>query len=106
MASCSVKGGAGFSGSHIVEGLLRHGHCVRAVHDFATGAHANLEAVQKQLTAEGVAFSLHVVEGSVLDIQTLTAAMVGVDYVYHEAALPSVAFSVQDPLLSNRVNVE
>ena len=106
MASCLVTGGAGFIGSHIVEGLLRHGHCVRALDDFATGAYANLEVVQKQLTAEGVAFSLHVVEGSILDIQTLTAAMVGVDYVYHEAALPSVAFSLQDPLLSNRVNVE
>ena len=106
MASCLVTGGAGFIGSHIVEGLLRHGHHVRALDNFATGAAANLAAAQKQLTAEGVAFSLHVVEGSILDIKTLTAAMAGIEYVYHEAALPSVAFSVQDPLLSNRVNVE
>jgi len=106
MASCLVTGGAGFIGSHIVEGLLRHGHHVRALDNFATGAAANLTAAQKQLTAEGVAFSLHVVEGSILDIKTLTAAMAGIEYVYHEAALPSVAFSVQDPLLSNRVNVE
>jgi UDP-glucose 4-epimerase len=106
MAYCVVTGGGGFIGSHIVEGLLRGGHGVRVVDDFATGAPANLDAVQKQLKAEGVEFALDIVAGSILDTHTLTAAMAGVEYVYHEAALPSVAFSVQDPLLSNRVNVE
>jgi nucleoside-diphosphate-sugar epimerase len=106
MAYCVVTGGAGFIGSHIVEGLLRHGHRVRVIDDFATGAHANLDAVQQQLTAEGVDYSLDIVVGSILDTSLLAAAMAGVEYVYHEAALPSVAFSVQDPLLSNRVNVE
>jgi nucleoside-diphosphate-sugar epimerase len=106
MAYCLVTGGAGFIGSHIVEGLLRHGHSVRVLDDFATGASANLAAVQQQLTSEGVNYSLDVVEGSILDSHRLAAIMAGIEYVYHEAALPSVAFSVQDPLLSNRVNVE
>jgi UDP-glucose 4-epimerase len=106
MAYCLVTGGAGFIGSHIVEGLLRHGHRVRVLDDFATGASANLAAVQQQLTSEGIDFSLDIVEGSILDSRELPATMAGIEYVYHEAALPSVAFSVQDPLLSNRVNVE
>jgi UDP-glucose 4-epimerase len=106
MAYCVVTGGAGFIGSHIVAGLLRRGHGVRVVDDFATGARANLDAVQKQLKADAVDFSLDIVAGSILDTYTLRAAMAGAEYVYHEAALPSVAFSVQDPLLSNRVNVE
>jgi UDP-glucose 4-epimerase len=106
MAYCLVTGGAGFIGSHLVEGLLRHGHRVRVLDDFATGASANLAAVQQQLTSESVDFSLDIVEGSILDSRRLPAMMSGIEYVYHEAALPSVAFSVQDPLLSNRVNVE
>jgi UDP-glucose 4-epimerase len=106
MAYCLVTGGAGFIGSHIVEGLLRHGHRVRVLDNCATGAQANLDAVQNQLIAEGVDFSLDSVIGSILDPHTLTTAMAGIEYVYHQAALPSVAFSVQDPLLSNRVNVE
>jgi nucleoside-diphosphate-sugar epimerase len=53
-----------------------------------------------------VSYTLEVVKGSILDAQTLTDTMRDIDYVYHQAALPSVAFSLQDPLLSNRVNVE
>ena len=106
MAYCLVTGGAGFIGSHIVEGLLRHGHRVRVLDDFAGGAKRNLTAVQKQLAAEGLEVSLDVTEGSILDTERLATAMAGIEYVFHQAALPSVAFSVQEPLLSNRVNVE
>lgn len=106
MAHCLVTGGAGFIGAHIVEGLLRHGHQVRVLDDFSTGTFRNLCAVQDQLTAEGHAFLLEIVEGSILDAATLATTMTGIDYVFHQAALPSVAFSLQDPVLSNRVNVE
>lgn len=106
MAHCVVTGGAGFIGAHIAAGLLQRGHQVRIIDNFATGARANVQAVQADLAREGLPCPLELVEGSILDQGLLATAMQGIDYVFHEAALPSVAFSVQEPLLSNRVNVE
>lgn len=106
MAHCVVTGGAGFIGAHLAEGLLRHGHQVRIVDNFSTGARTNVQAVQAHMAREGLPCPLEVVEGSILDQGLLATAMQGIDYVFHEAALPSVAFSLQNPFLSNRVNVE
>jgi nucleoside-diphosphate-sugar epimerase len=106
MAQCLVTGGAGFIGSHIVEGLLRHGHHVRVLDNFITGSRHNLDAVRAQIQDEGLDCPLELFEGSILDAQVLSAAMAGVDYVLHQAALPSVAYSLQEPVLSNRTNVE
>jgi nucleoside-diphosphate-sugar epimerase len=74
--------------------------------DFATGTTYNLRAVEKQLTTEGLRFLLEVVQGSIVEPHIVSAAMSDIDYVFHQAALPSVAFSLRDPWLSNRVNVE
>jgi nucleoside-diphosphate-sugar epimerase len=106
MTHCLVTGGAGFIGAHLVEGLLRRGHAVRVLDNFSTGSWANVRAVQDHLAAEGLACPLEVIEGSILDHDVLATAMRGMTYVFHEAALPSVAFSLQEPLESNRVNVE
>ncbi len=106
MASCVVTGGAGFIGSHLVEGLLRQGHKVRVVDDFATGTAHNLDAVQAELQAEDQPFSLEIIDGSILQPEILRTAMADIDYVFHQAARPSVAFSLEEPVLSNRVNVE
>src|SRR4029453_2494121 len=106
MAHCLVTGGAGFIGAHLAEGLLRRGHRVRVLDNFSTGARANVQAVQDQLAVESLACPLEVVEGSILDQQLLATAMQGIEYVFHQAALPSVEFSVQEPLQSNRVNIE
>jgi len=106
MAHCLITGGAGFIGAHLVEGLLRRGHRVRVLDDLSTGSPANMCAVQDQLAAEGLAGPLEVVEGSILDQPTLAAAMHGIEYVFHKAALASVPFSLAEPLQSNRVNVE
>jgi nucleoside-diphosphate-sugar epimerase len=106
VAHCLVTGGAGFIGSHIAAGLLQCGHAVRIVDNYTTGKTANVQAVQAQLAAAGVTYTLEVMEGSILDAQLLAQAMRGIDYVFHEAALASVAFSLQNPLLSNRANVE
>jgi len=106
MAHCLVTGGAGFIGAHLVAGLLRHGHRVRVLDNFSTGVPTNLRAVQAQLTEAGLACPLEVVDGSILDQPTLAPAMHGIEYVFHKAALASVPFSLQEPLQSNRVNVE
>ena len=106
MALCGVTGGAGFIGSHVVEGLLRHGHEVRVVDDFTTGTARNLDAVQAALKVEGQPFSLEIIDGSILQPEILRVAMTDVEYVFHQAARPSVAFSLEEPVLSNRVNVE
>ena len=106
MAHCLVTGGAGFIGSHLVEGLLRAGHRVRVLDNFSTGSMRNVQAVHQQLETEGIAFALETVEGSILALASLAEAMAGIDYVFHQAALPSVAFSLRDPLQSNQVNVE
>jgi UDP-glucose 4-epimerase len=106
MALCLVTGGGGFIGSHIVEGLLRRGHRVRVLDDYSTGARHNLAAVRAQLSGAGLDFSLEAVEGSILDAEALAAVTADVDYIFHQAALPSVAFSVEYPVESNRVNVE
>jgi nucleoside-diphosphate-sugar epimerase len=105
MAYCLVTGGAGFIGSHLAEGLLRAGHQVRVLDDLSTGAVGNVQMIRQHLQAEGIAFSLETIQGSILDPAVLAEAMVGIEYVFHQAALPSVAFSLQDPLQSNRVNV-
>ena len=106
MSCCVVTGGAGFIGSHLVEGLLLQGHTVRIIDNFATGKRRNVQAVQDQLAVEGITYSLEMCEGSILEAPVLANVMAGVDYVFHQAALASVAFSLQNPLLSNRVNVE
>jgi nucleoside-diphosphate-sugar epimerase len=92
-----VTGGAGFIGSHLVEELVRRGERVRVLDDLSTGQLKNLERVLDRI---------EFVEGDILDDDTVRAAMRGVRRVFHQAALRSVPRSVDDPLTSNRVNVE
>ena len=92
-----VTGGAGFIGSHLVEELVRRGGPVRVLDNLSTGHLKNLEAVLDRI---------ELVEGDILDADAVHAAMRGVRRVFHQAALRSVPRSVDDPLSSNRVNVE
>ncbi len=91
-----ITGGAGFIGSHMVRTLVNAGHTVYVVDNFSTGKRKNLAPVQDQIT-------LH--EISITDLEPLQAAMQGVDYVFHFAAMPSVPRSVEDPLGNNQQNV-
>ncbi len=88
-----VTGGGGFIGSHLVEALVRDGHAVRVLDDFSTGHRDNLRAV---------ADDVEVVEGDCAEPAAVATAVRGMEVVYHEAALPSVARSVSDPLASHR----
>ncbi|MBA2505540.1 MAG: SDR family oxidoreductase [Thermoleophilaceae bacterium] len=93
-----VTGGGGFIGSHIAERLLRDGHEVRVIDNFATGNRENLLA-----TVLGGEVDL--VEGDLQSYERAHNAVRGCELVVHQAALPSVPRSVQDPLTSNASNV-
>ncbi|MBS3063662.1 MAG: SDR family oxidoreductase [Candidatus Diapherotrites archaeon] len=92
-----VTGGAGFIGSHLVEGLLEKGFEVRVLDNLSTGSRQNLAAVMKQINFQS---------GDILNEDTLGRAMKGCAFVFHEAALRSVPESFKRPLEYNRVNVD
>ncbi|OFW24207.1 MAG: Vi polysaccharide biosynthesis protein VipB/TviC [Acidobacteria bacterium RIFCSPLOWO2_02_FULL_65_29] len=91
-----VTGGAGFIGSHLTEELARRGHRVRVVDSLITGKRRNLDHVA------GVEF----LEGDLADPAIAERAVGGVEYVLHQAAIPSVPRSVNDPVTSHRANVD
>ena len=92
-----VTGGAGFIGSHIVRHLVKTGANVRVVDDLSTGHRENLAPVLDEITF---------LEGSVCDPALLKKACDGAEVIFHEAALASVPRSIEDPLATNRANVE
>jgi UDP-glucose 4-epimerase len=91
-----VTGGAGFIGSHLSADLLELGHQVRVLDNFATGRRSNLGSLGGEV---------EVVEGDVQSYERANKAVAGCEVVLHQAALPSVPRSVQDPLTSHATNV-
>ncbi len=107
MASYLVTGGAGFIGSHLVEELLRRGHRVRVADSLITGKTDNVAAAVA--AARGTtpdAPDPEVVIGDLAEPDVARAAAAGIDFVLHQAAIPSVPRSVDDPVTSNRANVD
>ena len=102
-----VTGGAGFIGSNIVEELLRRNQKVRILDNFSTGKRENITRVKEILESENInnLEKLEVVEGDIRSYHIVREAIEGVDFILHQAALPSVPRSVKDPLTSNEVNV-
>jgi len=102
-----VTGGAGFIGSNIVEELLRRNQNVRILDNFSTGKRENISHVKDILGGENKKNleKLEVVEGDIRSYHIVREAIEGVDFILHQAALPSVPRSVKDPLTSNEVNV-
>lgn len=90
-----VTGGAGFIGSHLAEYLVGKGEEVVVLDDFSTGKRENLETFRD---------GIELIEASMLDPDACARAMRGVDYVLHEAAIPSVPRSVVDPVTSHEAN--
>ena len=98
-----VTGGAGFIGSHLVENLLQRGAPVTVIDNFSTGRRDNLDAAVRD--AGGSASNLTVVEGDIRDAALIERVMKdGITHVLHQAALPSVQRSVEDPEASHAVN--
>jgi len=83
-----VTGGAGFIGSSIAEALLAAGDTVRILDDFSSGRRENVQSLPGRH---------ELIEGTIVDPKTVTRAMSGVEVVFHEAAIPSVFRSVEEP---------
>jgi nucleoside-diphosphate-sugar epimerase len=96
MAFYLVTGGAGFIGSHLAEELERRGERVRVADSLITGHRRNLAHLR----------TIEFVEGDLADLDVARTAVDGVDYVLHQAAIPSVPRSVTDPITSNRANID
>jgi nucleoside-diphosphate-sugar epimerase len=97
MANWLVTGGAGFIGSHLAEALIARGDTVRVADSFSTGNRRNLAVLDGRA---------ELVEGDLADSVVAARAVAGMDYVLHQAAIPSVPRSVQDPLTSHRANID
>jgi UDP-glucose 4-epimerase len=89
-----ITGGAGFIGSNIATALVGQGQKVRIFDNFSTGREVNLVDVDAEI-----------IRGDIRNADEILAAMQGVDYVLHQAALPSVQRSVENPVDTNHVNV-
>lgn len=91
-----ITGGAGFIGSNLAGELIRQGARVNIIDDFTTGFQENLE----EITGD-----FDFIKGDINDDIAVAKAVEGVDIVFHQAALPSVPRSVEDPLETHRVCV-
>jgi len=91
-----VTGGAGFIGSNLASALTANGDTVRIIDNFSSGRRQNL------VDLEG---KVEVIDGDIRDYWTVVKAVEGIDYVLHQAALPSVPRSIENPLTSNEVNI-
>jgi UDP-glucose 4-epimerase len=94
-----VTGGAGFIGSHLCERLIKDGHTVIAIDNFSTGQASNLKGL-----VNSTKFTL--VEGSILDLETLNPLISNCDYVFHLAAAVGVFNIVKNPLASLLTNIQ
>jgi len=91
-----VTGGAGFIGSHIAEDLAAKGNFVRVLDNFLTGKEENIAAFIGDI---------ELLRGDIRNLELCREAVRDVDYVLHQAALPSVPRSVEDPILTTAINI-
>ena len=92
-----VTGGAGFIGSNIAEELVNREAEVRVIDNFLTGKRENIAAFLDKI---------EFIEGDIRDFEICRRALKEVDFVLHQAALPSVPRSIEDPLLTNDINIK
>ena len=96
MSNYLITGGCGFIGSHLAEALVAEGHTVRVFDNLATGRLENLQ---------GFAARVEFVRGDIREPAALQAAMQGIEFVFHEAALVSVIISVEQPEENDTINI-
>lgn len=100
MSKILITGGAGFIGSNLCEAMLKDGHNVRCLDNFATG---KIENIQPLLDTYPEQFQL--ITGDIRNKETCAETAEGMDYILHQAALGSVPRSINDPATTNEVNV-
>jgi len=93
MAKCLVTGGAGFIGSNLVDALIEKGHEVSVIDNLSTGKRENLNPRAKFF------------EEDLRNFERIRPIFDGVDFVFHEAALPRIPLSIQKPRESNDINI-
>jgi nucleoside-diphosphate-sugar epimerase len=96
MTNYLITGGAGFIGSHIAETLIEDGNLVRILDNLSTGRSENIESILDQV---------EFFEGDLRDGDIVRRAVEGIDYVLHQAAIPSVSYSVRNPIATETANV-
>jgi UDP-glucose 4-epimerase len=96
MSTVLITGIAGFIGSSIARALLKEGATVRGIDNLSTGSLTNIEEIKSQIDFR---------KADVLDQDAVNDACLGVDYIFHEAAIPSVPKSVDDPIGTNGPNL-
>jgi UDP-glucose 4-epimerase len=96
MAKALITGISGFIGSSIARGLLAEGATVRGIDNLSTGKIGNLDEIRKQIEFR---------EADVMDAAAMNEACKGMDFVFHQAAIPSVPMSVEDPVGTNGPNL-
>jgi len=92
-----ITGGAGFIGSHLADTLIKDNEVI-IIDDLSTGRISNIASILNMK-------NMSLIRGSILDKELLEKSFKKVDYVFHEAALPSVSRSIENPILTNEVNV-
>lgn len=95
--ACLVTGGAGFIGSSLVRGLLKEGKNVRVVDNLSTGNISNVKEILDEI---------EFIEGDIRDLRTVQEASEKIKYVFHQAAIPSVPRSVENPVEFNQSNID
>lgn len=93
-----VTGGAGFIGSNLARHLSNENNHVVVIDNLSTG---HLEHIQDLIESDKIEF----VQASIIDLNILQDTFKGFDYIFHEAALPSVPRSIKEPLITNQVNI-
>lgn len=99
-----VTGCAGFIGSNLIETLLLLNQRVVGLDNFSTGHQHNLDEVKSMMPDEQWQ-NFSFIKGDIRDFETCRKALVGIDYVLHQAALGSVPRSIADPIMTNSVNI-
>ncbi|HXZ81545.1 MAG TPA: SDR family oxidoreductase [Terriglobales bacterium] len=97
MSNYLITGAAGFIGSSLAHALLERGEKVRGIDNFITGKRNNITDIQGRIDFR---------EADLLDLEAMRAACQDIDYVLHQAAIPSVPVSVEDPINTHRSNVD